>query len=141
MPNVLSADTLRRIRRHIANLGNPDATISFSVEIRLIRFGPKAVPFLIEVTNSTDSQVRFRAVWALGKIRDPSALATIMHLTHDPIGHVAYDAIMALGELGDDRAIPYLQELAAGPDDERCLVSASRQALAKLGHPIPEELW
>ena len=132
----ISADTRSRIERHIDDLASSDKATALPAERRLIRFGSKAVELLIEAANSVESQVRFRSVWALGKSRDERALPTILRLTKDLDGAVAYDAIMALGELGDMRAVPYLFELAAMPNDERSLVSASRTALARLGHPV-----
>jgi len=134
----ISADTRSRIERHIGNLGSSDTAIALAAERRLIRFGTKAVDLLIDAANNVDPQVRFRSVWALGKSRDERALPTILRLTHDVDEAVAYDAIMALGELGDMRAVPHLLELAAMPDDERSLVSASRTALWKLGQ-LPAE--
>ena len=139
MAQTISADTARRIRGHTAALGDPDQAISFRAQQRLIRFGAKAVGQLIEAAASPDPQVRFRAVWALGKSRDPRAFETILRLTGDPDKAVAYDATLALGEMGDTRSVPRLQEMAARAEDERGLVGASRGALRKLGHPIPAE--
>lgn len=139
MTRKTSADTLQRIRGHINNLGSPDDATAQQAERRLIRFGPKALEQLVTATTSRDPQVRFRAVWALGKSRDARALPTILKLTEDPDRRVAYDAVLALGELGDLNAVQRLEELSVQVEDERGLVGASWAALRKLGHPIPGE--
>jgi HEAT repeat protein len=135
MTSSTSADTRRRIQRHLANLQSPDQKVAAEAENRLIRFGEKAVEPLLATVDHEDPQVRFRAVWALGKIGDARALPAILRLTEDPDERVAYDAVLALGELGDPRAMPRLREIAAGPADERTLDSAARTALVKLGQP------
>lgn len=135
MPKInapLSSDSRRRIAKHIDNLGSPDDKTAQQAERYLIRFGRKGVEPLIEVASSPDPQVRFRAVWALGKSRDSRALPTILHLTDDPDERVCYDAILALGELGDTRAVPVLGEIARRPSDPAALDSAARSALKKL---------
>ena len=130
----LSSDTVRRISRHIATLSDPDQPKSYRAECRLIRFGSKAVSQLIEAASSPDAQVRFRAVWALGKSRDPRSFETILRLTEDPDEAVAYDATLALAELGDARAVMPLQ-LLQGRNS-----GAPQMALTRLGQPVtPEE--
>ncbi|MDQ2730057.1 MAG: GNAT family N-acetyltransferase [Armatimonadota bacterium] len=133
MSQPLSADTRRRIHKHIINLGSPDKTVSEEAERRLIRFGPKAVEQVLGVAGSSDPQVRFRAVWILGKSRDERALPAILRLTDDPDGRVRYDAVMALGELGSPAAVPVLQQLKTRTGDPAEVSGAAHMALAKLG--------
>ncbi|MBV9852354.1 MAG: HEAT repeat domain-containing protein [Armatimonadetes bacterium] len=129
----ISPDSARRIRKHIVDLASADKAISYRAERRLIRFGPKAVEALLEAAKNPGAQVRYRAVWALGKIRDPRAFETILAMTDDPQEEVAYDATLALGELGDPRAIPPLAERVRRAANEDVLAGASAAALMKFG--------
>lgn len=128
----LSSDTRKRIQKHIALLGSPDEATAQAAERRLFRFGAKAVEQVITVVSSADPQVRFRAIWVLGKTRDERALSAILRLTDDQDGRVRYDAVMALGELGSRNAIPILQHIKTRTDDPAQVSSAARMALAKL---------
>jgi HEAT repeat protein len=132
MREAVSADTRNRIKTHIANLGSPDQARALQAESRLIRFGSKAVPLLLEAAASPDPQVRFRVVWALGKSRDARALESIFRMTSDTDERVRYDAATALGEYGDTSAVPVLSRLAESAADSD-LGSAARAALRKLG--------
>lgn len=108
-----------RVSRQIANLGNPDYRLSAKAEVRLIDYGKRAVPIVIEACNHEDPQVRFRAVWILGKIADPRGFDTIVRLCDDPDNSVAYDARIALGHTKDPRAVPILQRYLDETDPER----------------------
>lgn len=128
----LPADTRRRIERHIADLADCDQEKSFRAERRLIRFGSKAVEHLIQAAHSPDPQVRFRSVWALGKVGDARAFEAILRLTHDMDERVAYDAILALGELGDLRAVPELRAMVGRFSAESGMAGLPEEALARL---------
>ena len=129
----MSADTRRRIAGHIANLGSPDDEIALAAERHLIRFGIKAVDALLEATSDPRSQVRYRAVWALGKSKENRALPVICALTEDQDEAVRYDATLALGELGDPRAAPFLEKLVQRVTEEDCRSGPALSALMKLG--------
>ncbi len=120
-PLKLTADTRRRIAGHIGRLGDTDKQTAYHAERRLIRFGAKAVEALLIAAAAPDPQVRYRAVWALGKSCESRALDVICALTEDADEAVRYDATRALGELGDLRAVPFLESLArrATPKDAR----------------------
>ena len=108
----LSTDTHRRIVRHIDDLGSDVETRAINAERHLIRYGARAVDALITAaTNSENPQVRFRAVFALGKIGDRRAYDCLMHCAGDPDPRVAHDAVVALGDLADPRAVTPLLEL------------------------------
>ena|SRR5579883_2898429 len=139
----MTADTRRRIEAHIANLGDEDQNIALSAQRRLIRFGTKAVDALTKACESANPQVRYRAVWALGKIGDNCAYGTILRLTNDPAGEVSYDAFMALGVLGDERAIVPLADKVRHAAIEDVNASAAAMALSKFGEkaiPIAREI-
>ena len=91
--------TRRRIEQLIELLGSRDQHVALRAEGRLIKIGTPAVEALIPATASKDAQVRFRAVWALGKIGDRRALRVIVALTADRDARVAYDAATVLDEL------------------------------------------
>jgi len=101
MAEAISADTRRRISQHIANLGSLEENVAQKAESRLLHFGKKAVGQLIAVVSSDKPQVRFRAIYLLGKSGDPDALPVILRFIDDPDEAVRYDAVMALGYLGD----------------------------------------
>ena len=130
------AAAAKRVREHVANLGNPDEKIARRAEDLLIRYyGSRALEPLIEACSEADASARSRAVWALGKTRDPRAYETILRLTSDPKGYVRYDAAIALGVLGDERAIAPLVALMQTPDARHCVDSAAAMGLDRLGKP------
>ena len=133
MADEISADTRRRINRHIANLGSVEENVAQKAESRLLRFGKKAVGQLIGVVSSDNPQVRFRAVYLLGKSGDPQVLSVTLRFIDDPDETVRYDAVMALGYLGDRRAIPVLEEIALHREDPACVASAACMALKTFG--------
>lgn len=96
----------RRIGQLIAELGTRNQLAALRAEGRLIKIGPPAVEALMAATTSGDAQVRFRAVWALGKIGDRRALRVIMALTADRDARVAYDAATVLDELKGEACGP-----------------------------------
>jgi HEAT repeat protein len=126
----------KRIKEHVANLGNPEGEIARRAEDSLIRYyGGRALEPLIGACADANPQVRSRAVWALGKTRYPRAYETILRLTDDPEGYVRYDAAIALGVLGDERAIASLVALMQKPDEQHCVDSAAAMGLDRLGQP------
>ena len=131
-PLKISADTGRRIAGHIARLGNADSQIAYSAERRLIRFGAKAVEALLAATTDPNPQVRYRAVWALGKSQSERVFEVICVLTEDADQAVRYDATRALGELGDPRAVPFLENLARQVTPKDNCWDAALSALKKL---------
>ena len=90
---------IRRIEALIAELGSRDQRAALRAEGRLIKIGTPAVEALMAAATNEDAQVRFRAVWALGKIGDRRALSVIIRLTGDRDPRVAFDAATVLDEL------------------------------------------
>jgi HEAT repeat protein len=132
----LSADTRRRIAGHIAALASEEDTVAQTAERRLVRFGGKAVDALIQATTDSNPQVRFRAVWALGKIGDARAFDSIVALTNDKDEAVWYDATFALGELRDARAIPLLTASMYRREEEQIRSGVAAMALMKFGAAV-----
>lgn len=129
----------RRIQRHIANLENEDGKVALRAEGYLIRYGSRAVEWLVPACSHPNPQVRYHAVWALGHSHDPRAFDTILALTHDPEESVFYDAILALGIHGDPRAIAPLIALLEGATTEdtpeTIRASAAIEAFIRIGSP------
>ena len=50
-------------------------------------------------TTSTNVEVRWRATWALFRLRDPSAFSALLKLADDPSGDVRYWAVRGLGPI------------------------------------------
>jgi HEAT repeat protein len=89
----------------------------------------RALGELVAACDHPNPVVRFRAVCALGKTRDPRAFETILCLTDDPDERVRYDATLALGELGDMRAAEALLPIWLEDDVSR----PAANAIATLG--------
>jgi HEAT repeat protein len=124
---------LERIQKLISQLTNTDTEAAQAAEHKLVEYGKKAVKPLIEAASDPNPAVRYRVVWALGKIGNPKAYETILALIEDPDEDVRYDAVMALGELGDERAMEPLLELIRSAAEQEVLSSAAGNALAALG--------
>jgi len=137
-PNKTSPDTRRRIAGHIVNLSSADDKTAQAAERCLIHFGPKAVDALLVAASDPRPQVRYRAVWALGKSGAARAFPVICALTEDEDEAVRYDATLALGELGDPRAVPFLEELAQRIAREDNRLGAALSALDKLAKGEPD---
>ena len=70
--------------------------------------GPSALPVLEEALRDPDWVVRYRAVEALGKMRDPQVRALLLEALEDPRDHVRYMAAKGLGLGRVDEAVPAL---------------------------------
>lgn len=126
--------TAGRIACHITSLGSPDRAVARRAESHLIRhYGARALEPLIAACASDHPQVRYRAVWVLGRTREPGAFDTVLRLTRDPDGEVRYDAALALGNLDDARAVEPLVTLLQEPDTEYSVDSAAAMGLERLG--------
>ena len=95
-----------RIARWIAALKESDGR-SQSAQDELIAIGEPAVPALLELLESEQRFVRYRAAWILGKIRDRRATPALIELLKtEP--NLSY--ARGLGEIRDPAAIPALIE-------------------------------
>ena len=130
---AIRADTRRRIAGHLVNLASDDDATATQAELRLLRFGNKAIGQLLALVGSENPRLRFRVVYLLGKTGESEVFPVVASFVYDPDDFVRYDAVMALGYLGDPRAIPLLEELATQWDDPACVASAACMALALLG--------
>src|SRR5262245_49990438 len=104
----------------IAKLADPTDTSAFD---RALREGPEetrwpvarglgrindpaVIPLLLDVlTSAPQSYLRSEAAEALGKTKDPAAVAPLVAALQDPGFWVGQRAALALGELGDPGAV------------------------------------
>jgi HEAT repeat protein len=71
----------------------------------LVKIGKPAVPQLLPCLTDEDPWVRERAVWILGKLKDPRAIDGLIAALRDDDSDVRWLAALALGELKDRRAV------------------------------------
>ena len=90
---------------------------------KLVRIGPPAVPYLINVLDSKDDQQRIIASSALGRIGGKEAVAALIaQFREDEVRHNALSAYLALVAVGRD-ALPQL-ELATMSSDRQVVTFA-----------------
>jgi HEAT repeat protein len=128
----MAAETraLVRMKRHIANLGDPELDVAARAERYLAKcYGDRALDLLIEACDHPNPKVRCRAVWALGRIQNHRAYDTILRLTNDPDAAPALIAnldtanrqawrltVSVLGSVGDEEAVEALTTLLPDAD-------------------------
>lgn len=127
MQNVPSISEL------FVELGTEDYEAAQKAENALIQLGGFAVPGLVEASQSPDPQVRWQAVWALGKIRDKRGLTAVIRATDDSDGRVAYDALMVLGRWNTPEALAILLRHVQQKTTDDSLPSAAASGLVQLG--------
>ena len=129
------------VKHLIEKLQHSSDDVAARAEGRLVLLGKRAVPQVLRLVDHSDPRVRFRAIWVLGKSRDPAGYEAILSHVEDCDDRVAYDAMMALGELGDARAISHLQLLASKLQGHpEGLGSAAMSALARLGVELESDI-
>lgn len=74
------------------------------------RIGSPAVPLLLEALKRPDELVVQRVAWALGDIKDSSAVDGLIEVRHHSCWQVRDEAISALGRIGSLRAAPAVRE-------------------------------
>jgi HEAT repeat protein len=98
----------------------------------LERQGPYAVPHLVELLRSSDSDVVMFSLQVLARIGDPVSTTRILPLLEHPDANVAQAAIEALGRMRAGDAVPALLELL---DRNVWLQLAAVNALGEIGDP------
>lgn len=93
--------------------------------LSLGRFAPPGDPApVIRWTTSSSAEIRWRAAWALRRLRDPLVLSPLLALADDPSGEVRYWAMRGLSR--------DLVEIAKG--DQVAVVSRLRRAVHEDPH-------
>ncbi len=86
---------------------------------------------LLVKLKDTDSEIRFEAAEALGKLGDRIAVPALIEALKDKSGGVRFSAAEALGKLGDRTAVPALIETLKDEKEDVCHLAA--WALGKIG--------
>lgn len=91
------------------------------------------VPPVIEALDDLDADVRYNAIEALGKLRDPRGIEPLFACFDHPDPEMAYCAVSALADIGDPQLTKPLTNLLRAEDGalRRCVA----MALGKMGHP------
>ena len=82
---------------------------------KLLLYGDRVVPRLIQETNSSYKRVRFEVARLLGRMRDPRATDALIRLLDDDSYNVAAYAAWGLGEMKAKEALPSLLRFAETP--------------------------
>lgn len=82
----------------------------------LVEMGPVAVERLLHGLKETRSYYRWRAAWALGRIRATETVEPLINALSDEVPEVRWIASVALGEIRDPRAIAPLNALRNDED-------------------------
>jgi HEAT repeat protein len=98
----------------------------------LERQGPYAVPHLVELLQSPDSDVVMFALQVLARIGDPVSTARILPLISHADANVGQAAVEALGRMRAADAVPALVQLL---DGSVWLQLAAANALGEIGDP------
>lgn len=106
---------------------------------QLARFGDEAVPPLLELFNSEDSDLRWWALRALADIPSPSSKTALIQGLHDPDVSVRQCAALGLRVQPTFEAVPHLIPLLA--DADSLLARLAGDALAAVGaQAVPDLL-
>jgi len=108
----------------VAALADPELRLSAAHRLGKLK-AVEAVPALIRNTRVRQDIDRNAAVWALGRIGDPSAVPTLRDVaSEDEAVNVRMNAIESLALLGDPLGMELMAALAEDP--EHTLEGASR---------------
>ncbi|MEE2657520.1 MAG: HEAT repeat domain-containing protein [Candidatus Latescibacterota bacterium] len=92
----------------IERLSSMQSKIREKAAGKLLLFGERVVPRLIEETDSELIRVRFEVARILGRIKDPRATDALIELLNDSSFNVAQYAAWGLGEIQAPAAVPEL---------------------------------
>lgn len=115
-PAALDAepDVRARVREVFAAADNPEIRRYLTLVLGYTR-DREAVPALLELLRTAESEERIYALWALGAIGDPAALAPVRAELESSDAGLRKTAAYALGELGLPEAAPRLRVALEDP--------------------------
>ena len=114
-------------------LSHGEKPVRARAAVDLAAMGSPAVDPLIATLRDTRWEVRYRAVEALGQIRDPRVCRALTGVLEDPRDHVRY---MAAKGLGQQRCTGAVEELCRALADENEYVRRiSAWSLGTIGDP------
>ena len=117
----------------IAALHDPDRRVRRSAVEALVTRGSQVLETLFELLQDTDSQVRYAAAEALGRIGSTRAVPALCAALGDADHEVRMGAVLALRALRDWRAVEPLVATLRDPDE--WVGDAAAEALGQLGDP------
>jgi HEAT repeat protein len=100
---------------HIDQLKSVQPDVREKAAGKLVIYGERIVPRLIEESSSDYTRVRFEVARILGRIRDPRATPAMIRLLDDSSFNVAAYAAWGLGELRAQSALPTLLRFPDSP--------------------------
>lgn len=106
--------------------------------LALAKFGEHALPVLLEITNSSDSDHRWWALRALAQIPSSQSKAALIKALRDPDLAVRQCATLGLRHQPIFDAVPSLLEALASPD--KLLSRLAADALIAMGHQAVPDL-
>ena len=128
--------------------GNDETGAAYWVEKgkweKCVEIGTPSVPSLVLALKHSDRDVRTKAAWSLGELKDPRAVEPLIAALNDMDGQdVRTKAAWSLGELKDPRAVEPL--IAALNDMDVHVIWEATEALGKIGdsravEPLIEKL-
>jgi len=99
----------------------------------LVSMSTTAVEPLIEALKNQDGDIREKAAWVLGQIRDIRAEEPLLAVLKDQNSGIQGRAAEALGQIGDTRAVESL--ITALKDENNEIRRIAAQALGQIGDP------
>jgi HEAT repeat protein len=146
-PNVEEMERKGDVRGLAKALNGKDFRIQDRAAEALTRMGKAAVEPLLEILSGGNSYARFKAVRALGKIKDARATEPLAKIAEGGIAQddahksVQWEAALALARLGDARAAKQVIHLmrSTGRIEREIQHERSRSPLYT-GFEIPEEV-
>lgn len=121
----------RRAILPLVALAAEDPQFNIRATDALVRIGPAAIPFLIEIAEENDPSSTLIAIQALGRLKDLRALEVLANKSAHSMATIRSHAIEAIGQLGESKGVRYLVK---GLSDENIGVRIqSAIALKKMG--------
>lgn len=119
-------------------MGDDEVAVRWAAAKALTCIGPSAVPALVDTLHGTGGRLSPYALWALGEIGSPKAVAALSEAIQSPLWEERWSAVASLGDVGGAQVSTALVR-ALGDRDER-VRKAAGQALQKLGEQSLEPL-
>ncbi len=131
----LSLVQKEKIEADIALLAGPDDDARYKAIHRLGRRKGHVVEYLVKATASPNLEVRFGAIFALGRIHDPRTFPVLLQMTTDPYWDIRWDAYAYMGKIDKERALPILLDnVRTAEENNENLNEVIEGTEAGLGH-------
>ncbi len=131
----LSPVQKEKIEADIALLAGPNDEARSKAICRLGRRKGHVVEYLVKATASPNLEVRFGAIFALGRIRDPRTFPVLLQMTNDPYWDIRWDAYAYIGKIDKERALPILLDnVRTAEENNENLNEVIEGTEAGLGH-------